>query len=196
MAKESSQEVAGLAEKIESTEDFVRWRKENNKAFLASVFVMAKKTDDLGEAAFSGSANEWLLSYYDEASDTFTTFSSITGPKAEKEEAFKKGKSLPRLDLGKVKVEFRDGLKEAEKLRLGKYKGEAASSVIIVLQPLTPGEIAGKAGSRQKGGAEVVWNITYITSAFNVMNVKVSAESGNVLHDSLSGIMDFMKKDK
>lgn len=183
--------VSGLVGRVESTPDFIAWQKANAGAYLASVFVMAKKVADL-----DGFANEWLLSYYDNDSDTFTTFSSIAGKKAEKEEAFKKGRSLPGLKLEAVKAQFPDAIREAEKLRLGKYKGEAPSSIVIVLQPLSASEIAGKGTGRKVAKSEAVWNITYITSAFNVLNVKVSAESGKVVHDSISGVMDFMQKDK
>ncbi len=136
--------------------------------------------------------NEWLVSYYDKEDDTFTTFSSLGIQKGEKEEAFKKEQALPALRLDSVKVEAGAAVASAEKVRTSDYKGEGANKIIMVLQPLTGEEISGN-GSK---AVELVWNITYITSGFNVLNVKLSAETGKVLKHGISGVMDFMQTGK
>ena len=75
-------------------------------------------------------------------------------------------------------------------MRLEKYK-EDAGSIIAILQPLSSSEIFGEQSTKQ--GIKHVWNITYITKAYKVLNVKVDAGTGKVLVHSSSGVMDFMQ---
>lgn len=192
--------VLHLVESVEKSSEFSGWRKTNSSAYLSSLFVMAK---DIERLEGNGSnANEWLLSYYDKDDDTFTTFSSLGGQRAAKEQAFKKGKTLPELKTGSVKVEVWDGIRAAEEVRSKKYRGEGASSIIAILQPLSGEEIFNITGSSGSGKAKKiagpipVWNLTYITASYNIINVKIDAETGKVLSDTMSGVMDFMQKDK
>ncbi len=192
---ESGQTVSQLIESVEKSSEFSGWRKTNGSAYLSSLFVMAKDIALL--EGNGGNANEWLLSYYDRDDDTFTTFSSLGGQRAAKEQAFKKGKTLPELKAGAVKVEIQDSIRAAEEVRSKKYRGEGASSIIAILQPLSAEEIFGGAGKPEKiAGPIPVWNLTYITTSYNIINIKVDAETGKVLSDTVSGVMDFMQKDK
>ncbi|MBI2581365.1 hypothetical protein HYV85_06220 [Candidatus Woesearchaeota archaeon] len=189
--------VSRLVQAVEGSREFLEWRKGNKRAHLSSVFAMGKS---------AGQLNEWLLSYYDEKDDTFTTFSTTGSLTAAKEQAFKKGKAVPVLEAGSVKVEVHDSLRIAENVRAGSYKDEEASTVIAILQPLTPEEVSGGSENGSTGGnssgkesearARPVWNITYITGSFNVINIKIDAETGKVLNHRISGVMDFMQKDQ
>ena len=187
--------VSRLVQSVEGSREFLEWRKGNKSAHLSSVFAMGKSAKQF---------NEWLLSYYDVKDDTFTTFSTTGSLMAAKEQAFKKGKAVPVLEAGPVKVEVRDSLRIAENVRAGSYKDEEASTVIAILQPLNPEEISGGSENGSTGGnssgkeskARPVLNITYITGSFNVINIKIDAETGTVLNHRISGVMDFMQKDK
>ncbi|MBI2140989.1 hypothetical protein HYU16_01050 [Candidatus Woesearchaeota archaeon] len=193
--KDVKNTVSRLVQAVEGSREFLEWRKGNKTAHLSSVFAMGKSARQL---------SEWLLSYYDGKDDTFTTFSTTGSLMAAKEQAFKKGRAVPELRAGAVKVEVWDCIKTAEDVRAGTYKGEEASTVIAILQPLTPEEISGGSETGSTGGnssgkeseAKPVWNITYITASFNVINVKIDAEAGTVLSHRISGVMDFMQKDK
>ncbi len=191
--------MAGLVESVESFKAFSDWKKDNKGTRLSSAFVMAKDAAELEQEREGGSGMvEWLLSYYDKVDDTFTTFSSLGSRMGTKEQAFKKGRTLPELKLELVKVEVWDSIATAESVRLSKYKGEEATRVIAILQPLTSGEIfdSGSSGKTKKGSEAIpVWNLTYITSAYNILNIKIDAKTGKVLSDRMSGVMDFMQKD-
>ena len=195
---EGSSGISELIKTVESGSQFKAWRSSNNAAQLSSVFTMA---GNAGELTAINPANEWLLSYYDKKDDSFTTFSSLGTQRAAREQAFKKGKSLPKLDAGAVHVMISKGIEIAEGVRISNYKGEGASRIIAILQPLTQNEIlAGNESDSKKAAPKAsvrpVWNITYITTAYNVINVKIDAETGRVLSHRLSGVMDFMQKDK
>ena len=200
---EGSSGISELIKTVESGSEFKAWRSANKTAQLSSVFTMA---GNAGELTAINPANEWLLSYYDKKDDSFTTFSSLGTQRAAREQAFKKGKSLPKLDAGAVQVMISRGIEIAEGVRTVNYKGEGTSRIIAILQPLTQNEIlagnesdSGKGNSKKaepKASVRPVWNITYITTAYNVINVKIDAENGKVLSHRLSGVMDFMQKDK
>ncbi|MBI2175759.1 hypothetical protein HYU40_00200 [Candidatus Woesearchaeota archaeon] len=193
--KHSGETVLQLVESVEKTSEFSVWRKTNSSAYLSSLFVMVKDITLL--EGNDGNVNEWLLSYYDKDDDTFTTFSSLGGQRATKEQAFKKGKTLPELKTGSVKAEVWDSIRAAEEVRSKKYKGEGASSIIAILQPLSGEEIfAGTDKAKKVAGPIPVWNITYITTSYNIVNIKVDAGTGKLLSDTMSGVMDFMQKDK
>lgn len=178
--------IAALIEKVEAGSEFAAWRKKNGSAYLTSAFLMAKSAEQASESA------EWLLSYYDEGADTFTTFSANGRKMAGDEQAFKKGETLPGLDAASAKIGIKKALAISEAMKKEKCKGEETRSVVAILQPLTESEIYGKG----KPKVLTVWNITYITSSFNVLNVKVDALTGKALADSVRGVMDFMQKDK
>lgn len=190
--------VTSLVKAVENSSEFSKWRKSNANAFLSSMFCMVS---DIVQLA---SAPEWLLSYYDAADDTFTTFSTIGAQKATKEQAFKKGRTLPQLNAKSVKIGIKGCIKLAEGVRSRKYRGESPTRIIAILQPLTANELGASSGNRNSGSEEksrqeevkTVWNITYITASYNVLNIKIDAETGKVLADSISGVMDFMQKGK
>jgi len=181
--------MASFVEKAEKGQLFMDWKAKNGDAFLSSVFAMASDTAKLSKENWQES--EWLLSYYDSKYDSFTTFSSSGTPHGAKEQAFKKEKILPKLDAASIKIEIWEGIEAADNIRTGKYK-EDVSSIIAILQPLNSEEIFGT-GFEGKARIITVWNITYITKAYKVLNVKIDAETGKVLADSLTGVMDFMQ---
>ncbi len=192
--------ILQLVSGVEASREFLEWRKANKAAYLSSAFTMADGAGQLGKMK-SGEAwqqGEWLLSYYDRADDTFTTFSSAGSRLATKEEAFKKGETLPQLDAEKAKVPVWECIRKANAIVEKRYKGQEASKIIAILQPLTHAEISGseeKTKSVQSAAATPVWNITYITSSFSVINMKIDAATGDVRSHRMSGVMDFAQKD-
>ncbi len=181
--------MASLIDEMEKNRFFSEWKGKNKAAYLSSVFVMVPDVSSLSEHNWQ--ASEWLFSYYDPEDDTFTTFSSSGVQRAAKEQAFKKKKTLPELEKGSIKAEVWSSIKAAEEVRLDKYK-EEVGSVVAILQPLSNDEIFGS-GNSAKAAAKLVWNITYITKAYKVLNIKIDAETGKVLAHSSSGVMDFMQ---
>ena len=39
-----------------------------------------------------------------------------------------------------------------------------------------------------------LWNITYITSGFNILNVKVNASTGEIVNETLTGLFSLREK--
>jgi len=98
------------------------------------------------------------------------------------EEVFKKpSMSVNEINLDKIKLPLKEILEKVETFRKKTYPKELQEKIIVILQNLDDfGDI---------------WNITYITKAFNTLNIKISAENGKVLQHKLSSIFDFKKED-
>ena len=79
------------------------------------------------------------------------------------------------LELKKVKISMEEALNMVENIRLEKYGKEIPAKKIIILQQLK----------------KPTWNITFLTSALNVLNVKVDASSGMAIEDSLVAALSF-----
>jgi hypothetical protein len=180
-----TQTIKGIINAVESSDEFKTWRLENSKSYLSSLFATVENNDT--------SPKEWLISYYNKDRNTFTTFNSNGKQKATKEEAFKKNKTLTKLEPDDVKVELPGALGEAEKLMKDEYNNQEVSRKIAILQILSSGEIE-KNKQQPEDKMITVWNMTYITTAFNVINIKLDAVTGKVIKHNMSGVMDFIQK--
>jgi hypothetical protein len=116
--------------------------------------------------------------FYNEEKDKIVVFETNPLKKRDEEEAFKEGKTINLLDLSTVKISLDEALDIAEKSRLKKYPLEIIYKSIMILQNI----------ERQ------VWNITLISMAFNIINIKIDSESGEVLESNIHSIMNLGTK--
>lgn len=161
-------EIIKVLERLEESKEFKEWKKKNKNSFLAHVFKM------LDEA----NRDDWQVGYYNK-DDTITTF--ILTPNdikiAETENIFKKPEAkIQELDKEKIKVDITKALETAEKTQAKEYKQETPFKIITILQKLDIGQ---------------VYNITYITQSFKVLNFKIDCSNGKVLKKMLQPIMNF-----
>jgi len=161
-------EIKDVLKRLEGSSEFKEWKKKNKDSFLAHVFKM------LDEA----NKNDWQIGYYNK-DDTITTF--ILTPRginiAETENIFKRPEAkVKRLEKEKIKIDITKALEKAEKIQTKEYKQEMPFKIITILQRLDIGQ---------------VYNITYITQSFKVLNFKIDSSSGKVLKKSLKPIMEF-----
>ena len=161
-------EIKDLIKRLEESKEFKDWKEKNKDSFLAHIFKML---DDANK-------DDWQIGFYNK-DDTMTTF--IITPAdikiAETENIFKKPEAkIQKLDLEKVKVDITKSLETAEKIQTTEYKQETPFKIITILQKLDLGQ---------------VYNITYVTQTFKVLNFKIDAKNGKVLKKKLQTIMDF-----
>ncbi|MFH1324951.1 MAG: PepSY domain-containing protein, partial [Nanoarchaeota archaeon] len=97
--------------------------------------------------------------------------------KAAAENIFKRPEAkIEPLDEDKIKIDITKALEIAEKTQVKDYKQETPSKIITILQKLNMGQ---------------VYNITYVTQSFKILNFKIDAVNGKVLKTKLENIMDF-----
>ena len=161
-------QIKDILKRLEKSKEFKEWKEKNKNSFLAHVFKML---DD-------ANIDDWQIGYYNK-DDTLTSF--ILTPNeikiAETDSIFKKPEAkIKRLDKEKIKIDITGALQTAEKTQVTEYKAETPYKIITILQTLDIGQ---------------VYNITYVTQSFKVLNFKIDASNGKVLKKKLESIMDF-----
>ncbi len=169
-------ELKDAVDKVESSPAFKEWWTDNKKTHFSYAFCTVE----------NDKINQWLIGYFNKDSDKMTSFgvgdedsNQITI--CPEEEIFKKeGIEVKKIELSKVNLNLEGALKKTEEFRQKKYPKEEPTKKIIILQNL-----------ENHGN---VWNITFVTKTFNVLNIKISTEDGKVVSHSLSSIFSFRKE--
>ena len=159
--------------KFEESPDFRKWRQKNKNTYLSYAF---KIPQEMG-------SNDWQLGFYNRKNDKITTF-EILGDNIKikpEEEIFKKEDTkVNQIQLEKVKLTFDNAIEKANEFQQKNHPKDKSIKTIAILQNIL-----------EFGN---VWNITYITEAFNTLNMKIDASSGKILEHNLSSIFSFRKE--
>ena len=159
--------------KLEESPEFRKWRQKNKNTYLSYVFKIPQEMN----------SEEWQFGFYDRKKDNITTFIiSKDGIKARpEEEIFKKeGIKVEGIQLDKVKLTFDNAIAKANEFQQKNFPKDKSVKTIAILQNMP------RLGN--------MWNITYVTEAFNTLNMKIDASTGRVLEHKLSSIFSFRKE--
>ncbi len=154
-------EFPEVLQRLLESDEFKTWHAKNRHAYLAHGFIMQ---DPLVK-------EEWQIGYFDEKQDKVITF--IMGDKISinnAAEILKDDTKLLELSPEKIKTRHADIMSKCDKLQKEKYPGHTPLKKIILLQNLALGQ---------------VWNVTFVTNTFKILNIKLSTETGDVLKDEL-----------
>ena len=123
--------------------------------------------------------NTETIDFYSKKTKKITSF-VISDTIEMKEDAVfqKEGEDLEELEIEKVKIEREEALKKATERREKKLPEEQITKTIAILQ-------------QQK---HPIWNITYVTSNFNMFNVKIDARNGEIIEEKMHSLMNMIKK--
>ena len=158
--------------KLEESQDFKKWKQKNKNSYFSYAFKILQEMP-----------NEWQLGFYDKKKDKITTF-VITGENVKirpEEEVFKKeGTNVNEIQLDKVKLTFDNAIHKADEFQQKNFPKDKSIKTIAILQNIQ--------------GFGNIWNITYITEAFNTLNMKIDASNGKVLEHNLSSVFSFRKE--
>ena len=154
---------------------YKEWRAKNPSHQLAHAFLMLHQNYH----------PHWQFGFYSPDSDHIATFviseDGITfNPETE---VFKDPtKKVLQLNLSDVQKSFDEAYATAEQVCKERCKGQTINSTIAILQ------------NTQDFGT--VWNITLITIAFNTVNVKVDARTGEIKNITVDSLMSLGTKFK
>lgn len=149
-------------EKIKDSNEFREWKSAHIRGYLADVFF----NDDIVQ-----------FDFYDPETDKMTSFRFEDDVVfSEESEVFRKEKKeIKELSLDLVKVSL-DRVEELiEKLMDNDYKDEGIQKKLVILNMID----------------FPVWNVTYVTTKLNVLNVKVNAASGEIIEHKSESIFNF-----
>ncbi len=117
----------------------------------------------------------WQIDFYDNKEDKIISFTIGDQINFREDKAFKNEEiKISKLELDKIKINLDEALEKVDSLIKDKYSKENVGKAIIILQ-------------NYKG--KNIWNVTYITSSLKTLNVKLSAETGRIIEDSLKGLI-------
>ena len=162
-------EAKDIIKNLEGSKEFKEWKKERKDSFLAHIFKMFDEAN----------AGETQAGYYNK-DDTITTF-LIAGDGVklmQSEEIFKKPDAkVLKLELKNIKVDIGKALKTADEIQQKEFKAHTPIKKILILQKL---EVLGQ-----------VYNITFVTQSFNILNLKIDSGTGKISEKLFKPIMDF-----
>ncbi|MBI2110105.1 PepSY domain-containing protein [Candidatus Woesearchaeota archaeon] len=180
-------ELLEAFDKVILSDEFKEWKSENKNSYLCSFFLIIDEKELM----------PWQLAFYSPSTDTITSFIASNPVKIleKNSKIFKMDRSkINELHLNKVNIDLKEAflilerlkinidLKEAflilERLKMEKYPNELPTKKIVILQKTK----------------HLVWNITYINSSLNILNVKVDAASGEIIEDKISSIMSLKEQ--
>lgn len=165
-------ELKPALKKLEESSDFKKWHNENKSTYFSYAFKIPR---EMG-------SNDWQLGFYNKKKDKITTFvitEDSISIRAE-EEIFKKEEmKVNEIQVSKLKLTFEGALAKAYEFQQKNFPKDKSIKTIAILQNIT-----------ELGN---IWNITYITEAFNTLNMKIDASNGKIVEHNLSSVFNFRK---
>lgn len=160
------EELKKLVESVENSSEFKKFKEE---IYLCSLFSIMDKSE-----------GNWQIDYYNEKKDKIVSFVVENGNvKSEESKIFKdKDEKVAKLDLNEVKINLKEAIKLVNEIHKGKYQNETVNKKIVILQVIN----------------KPIWNITYVTAGFNVVNFKLNAVSGDLVSDNISSALSLGKR--
>lgn len=156
-----------LINELESSKEFKNWKNKNKKAFFSSAFIILDKNKD----------GNWQFDYYNAEDGAITSFLISDTIKIQKsEQIFKKKETkIKKFNLKDLKIKFKKALEIVNEIKKKKYPNEIIDKTIIILQHLK----------------KPLWNITLLTNSFNIINIKLSSETGKVLSEKYESLFKY-----
>ena len=115
--------------------------------------------------------------YYSPKTDKIVTFNFEPFKINPPEDLFKKESVVEKLELKDVKVSVKKAMETCEELRKKKYKKHKVGKKLIILQKLE----------------KPIYNITFITQSFFVINIKLDASNNKIIKETMKAAISFKK---
>lgn len=162
--------IKEIIKKLEESKEFKDWKKKNKEDYLVHLFNMFDNNSD----------GIWQIGYTNKDSKV-TSF--VMGDEIEimpDEKVFQEKKSkIKKLDISKIKISIDEALEKAEEFQKEKYDGNTPLKTMVVVQNIAE---------------NILYNITYITRAFNTLNMKIDAISGKLISHEITPMLQFKGK--
>ena len=159
--------------KLQQSPSFRKWHDKNKSTYFSYAFKIPQEMQE----------NEWQLGFYDSKSDKITTFvmknDSIDIRKED--DVFKEDETkVHQLEMDKIKLDLNEALAKAVEFQSKNYPKDRSVKTIAILQNIA--------------GSGNIWNITFITESFNMLNMKIDASTGSMASYNLSSILSLRKE--
>jgi hypothetical protein len=121
----------------------------------------------------------WSIGFYNNKTDRITTF-TLTDPIQVQpdSEVFKQEDTINELDITRITTTAAEAINAAKNIQKEHYQQHLPVKGLLVLQHLR----------------EPTWNITFITSTFAALNIKINATTNLTLEHNLTAFNDLRAK--
>lgn len=153
---------------VEDSDVFKNWHKKHANFYLCAFFRNIGNMDNI----------EWQVHYYWPENDTITVFSVGAEINIVEEDSLilkRNDEKVEELKLDNINVDLLRALEIADNYIKENYPKEEIVKRLIILQKLK----------------RIVWNITCMTLSVNLLNVKLDAESGEVIEESMGPLLKY-----
>ena len=166
--------------RLKESKYFKEWKQDHKDSFISNFFCIIDED--------SSDDNIWQVDYYNPGDDTMTSFELPADKrktcklKSANSKIFKKeGETVEKLTISSVEWNDKNIIHQAlEKLK-EEHPSEQATKKILILQ-------------QNKETDKPVWNLTIITTALNLFNIRLNAINGKVINHSLRSALSLKKE--
>lgn len=161
--------MEGLKKLVQDVESSNEFKKFKDDIYLCSLFNIIDKAE-----------GNWQIDYYNPKKDKIVSFIIENGAIRSEESKIFRGKEakVAKLDLNEIKINLKEALNIVNKIHKDKYLNETVNKKIVILQVIE----------------QQLWNITFITAGFNIINFKLNAVSGELISDSIASALSLGRK--
>ena len=159
---------------LEESADFKKWHNKNKHAYFSYAFKIPQEMRK----------DEWQFGFYNSDNDKITTFVTLEDKVIirPEEDVFKKEETkISPVHIDKVKTSFESAIAKANEFQQKNFPKDKSVKTIAILQNI-----------EELGN---IWNITYVTEAFNTLNMKIDSSNGKILEHNLTSIFSFRQKE-
>lgn len=138
-----------------------------NKGYFCGAFIMSD--------AENLSNSQWQIDFYNEENSKITTYLMQEEIEVtDNADIFKEEKTeMKEITIENINIDADKAISIA-KYHLEKNNEEAVKVIIILQQEDIP-----------------IWNISYMTKKFNLLNMKISAEDGKLIQETTTPLLSF-----
>lgn len=157
-------ELKTAIEKLEQSELFSEFKKENPDYYLAHAFTIVDKVQ-----------MDWQIGYYGKKKDNVFVFEvGAEVSKHPQSEVFKKpGTIVKELKLDDVRISLEQAVNITDELVKEKYSFETITKTIVIIQNLE----------------KEIYNLTLVTATFHIINVKIDTITGEIISEVRESIL-------
>ncbi|MBT7903250.1 hypothetical protein HN587_05285 [Candidatus Woesearchaeota archaeon] len=161
--------IKDLIDKLANNSEFIAWKESHKDTLLAHIFFICDNPTLIN----------YDIGYYTADNNRMTTF-LVSGDdiKINSDQEIFKDPTHPilELDLSKINLEFEEAIGLASALQQEKYSADLPMKKFVILQHIKQG---------------LVWNVTFMTQSLKTLNIKIDAESKEIVEHKATSMMDF-----
>ena len=157
-------------EYVEESEKYQQFTKAHPEYYLAHCFCTIDKQGQ----------SPWQIGYYSQKTEKIVSFTADEGViQHDEDEAFRKEGHVPQLDDKQVSISVEEAITHTDKYKEEHHRAEDITKYIVILQMMQDAP---------------VWNITAVTNVFSLINMRIHADTAEILETNVDSVLNLGKR--